>query len=118
MTEIQTDTDTDDITPGRPVRLEVTPPGSSTLVLGIVIAALAPLLGFLGGSLAGEAPGEMLFEPIYWGLFIGVIIGGIGVLMAIVGGRRLWLHNKKRKLMSETVDAPSEPPYVDPADES
>lgn len=109
-----TETDADiDITPGRPVRLAKTPPGSATLVLGLVIAALAPLLGFLGGSLMGEEPpGQFLFEPIYWGLFLGVIIGAVGVLMSIVGGRRLWLHNKDRKLMSETVDAPSEPPYV------
>lgn len=113
-------TETDvDITPGRPVRLAGTPPGSSVLILGVVIAALAPLLGFLGGSLMGaESPGEFLFEPIYWGLFLGVIIGAMGVLMSILGGVRLWRHNKERKLMSETVDAPSEPPYVEPGDES
>lgn len=91
------------ITPGRPVRLADTPPGGSVLVLGIVIAGLAPLLGFLVGALSGEAPGEGLFTPIYWGLFVGVMIGALGVAMAVVGGWRLWRHT------SGARTAPREP---------
>lgn len=78
--------------PGRPVRLVPSPPGFWTTLLGVGLAAIAPLFGFLAGSTLGSSEGEGLFTPLYWGLFIGVILGGIGVVIAAVGGRRLWRH--------------------------
>lgn len=91
---MMTQTDSDTIPPGRPVRLVPTAPGFWTTILGVCIAALAPLLGFLGGSMLGRPEGDVMLDPMYWGLFGGVVIGGIGVLMAVIGGRRLWLHHR------------------------
>src|SRR5690606_4345254 len=99
----QTDTDSI-ITPGRPVRLEPTAPGFWMTVLGVCIAALAPLLGFLMGTMMGRPEDEVMLDPLYWGLFGGVIIGGIGVLVAVVGGVRLWRHTHRAP-----VDEPATP---------
>ena len=82
---------------GRRVRLEPTPPGLSPLILGVVIAALAPLFGFLIGSLMGPADDGATFLPIYWGLFGGVVIGGIGLVIALVGGMKLWRHTHRKE---------------------
>ena len=79
-------------TPGRPVRLVPTPPGLWAILLGVAVAALAPLFGFLIGSGMGSTDGDATLSPLYWGLFAGVVIGALGVLAALVGGRRLWLH--------------------------
>ena len=47
------------ITPGRPIRLEPTAPGFWMTILGVAIAALAPLLGFLTGSSFGRPDGDV-----------------------------------------------------------
>lgn len=86
----ETGTDQVTITPGRPVRLVPTAPGFWMTVLGVCIAALSPLLGFLIGTMSGRPDGEVMLDPLYWGLFGGVVIGGIGVLLAVLGGVRLW----------------------------
>lgn len=78
--------------PGRPVRLVPTPPGFWMALLGGGLAALAPLFGFLAGSMAGAPEGDVMLSPLYWGLFGGVLLGGVGVLMAMAGGWRLWTH--------------------------
>lgn len=85
------------IQPGRPVRLVPTAPGFWMTILGVCVAALAPLFGFLIGSLVGPPEEVFLLEPIYWGLFIGTIVGGISVLVAVVGGRRLWQYSRRGK---------------------
>ena len=77
---------------GRPVRLVPTPPGFWMTLLGVVVAILAPLFGFLVGSASGMPEGDPLLSPLYWGLFAGVVIGGLGVVAAVLGGRKLWLH--------------------------
>lgn len=79
-----------DTTAGRPIRLAPTAPGFWLVTLGAALAALAPLFGFLFGVTSGRSDADGLFSPLYWGLFVGVIIGGIGVLMAVLGGIRLW----------------------------
>ena len=92
--------------PGRPVRLVPTPPGFWMTLLGAGTAAMAPLFGFLIGSVMGRPAGEALLSPMYWGLFIGVVIGAFGVLVAVLGGRRLWLHSRRdepAKSMPESV---------------
>jgi ABC-type transport system involved in cytochrome c biogenesis permease component len=64
-------------------------------LLGASAAVLAPLLGFLVGSASGSPEGDPLLSPLYWGLFIGVLVGGVGVVVAAIGGRRLWLHSHR-----------------------
>lgn len=86
--------DAEVITRGRPVRLVPTPPGFWLTVLGTCVAALAPLFGFLAGSMISGSQADFWLEPIYWGLFLGVLVGGVGVLMAVLGGRRLWRHSR------------------------
>lgn len=83
------------VAPGRPVRLVPTPPGFWMTLLGMGTAVLAPLLGFLVGSASGAPEGDPLLSPLYWGLFTGVVVGGVGVVAAVIGGRRLWLHSHR-----------------------
>jgi hypothetical protein len=78
--------------PGRPIRLVPTPPGFWPLLLGVCAAALAPLFGFLIGSGTGSTDPDALMHPLYWGLLMGILLGGVGVLVALLGGRRLWRH--------------------------
>jgi hypothetical protein len=78
--------------PGRPVILEPTPPGMWRALLGTAVAVLAPLLGFLVGGIFGAGRVGDSIDPMFLSLFIGIIIGGIGVLVALSGGARLWTH--------------------------
>ncbi len=88
--------------PGRPVRLVPTPPGFWMTLLGVCTAAIAPLFGFLIGSTMGSAGDDALLSPLYWGLFTGVVIGGLGIVAAAIGGRRLWL-DQHRAAMAEST---------------
>jgi hypothetical protein len=83
-----TDPDTRDHlqpTPGRRVVLEPMPPGWWMVIGGTVLAALAPLFGFLIGSMVGEGDGEGL-DPIQVWLLVGFLVGGVGVAVALMGG--------------------------------
>jgi hypothetical protein len=82
--------------PGRPVVLEPTPPGMWRVLLGLAVAALAPLLGFLAGSIFGAGQIGDKVDPMFLSLFVGIVIGGIGVLVAFSGGARLWTHFHRR----------------------
>lgn len=79
---------------GRSIVLTPVPAGSWPLMLGLALAGLGPLGGFLAGSMVGiaESPagGGSAFSAIYLYLFIGIAIGAIGVLMAGFGGARLY----------------------------
>lgn len=75
--------------PGRPVRLEPTPPGFRRLILGGALAVLAPLFGVLMGTSAGSEDTASAMDPLYWGFFIGGLIGLIGLVVAATGGLRL-----------------------------
>lgn len=90
-----------DTTAGRPVRLAPTAPGFWLTALGVFLAGLAPLFGFLFGVMSGRSQEDEMFSPLYWGLFTGVIIGGIGVLMAVAGGIRLWKNAQTVRLRAE-----------------
>lgn len=69
--------------------------GMRMLVLGALLAFLAPLIGFLGGSIAvGTATDEI--DPLAMWLFGGLVIGGVGALFAIVGGLRWFQANRDR----------------------
>lgn len=87
-------TDHIDTSAGRPIRLAPTAPGFWMLLLGVCLAALAPLFGFLLGVMTGRPDGQATFSPLYWGLFGGVLVGSLGVLVALVGGVRLWRHRQ------------------------
>jgi hypothetical protein len=77
---------------GRPVVLEPTPPGMWRALLGTAVAVLAPLFGFLvGGAFGPGTIGESI-DPMFISLFVGILIGGVGVLVALSGGARLWRH--------------------------
>lgn len=80
--------------PGRPVVLVPTPPGFWPLLLGVALAALAPLLGFLWGGSVGASEDPEAFSPIYLGLFLGVLVGSLGVVLALWGGVKLYRHNQ------------------------
>lgn len=96
------------ITPGRPIRLEPTAPGFWMTILGVAIAALAPLLGFLTGSSFGRPDGDVAVDPLYWGLFAGVLIGALGVLLAIMGGVRLWRHTHREPVPGDGGPVPGD----------
>jgi hypothetical protein len=87
-----TSNDIDMPEPGRRVVLEDTPPGLWRALLGGCLAVLAPLLGFLVGGVFGVGETTDAVDPMFLSLFIGIIIGGIGVLVALAGGARLWRH--------------------------
>lgn len=76
--------------PGRPVILEPTLPGLWSVILGVSVAVLAPLFGFLVGSAMGPGDGGTDMSPLFMGLFVGVVIGGIGVIAALAGGWRMY----------------------------
>ena len=61
-------------------------------LLGLAVAVLAPLFGFLVGGIFGAGTVGDSIDPMFLSLFIGIMIGGIGVLVALSGGARLWRH--------------------------
>lgn len=62
-------------------------PGQWMTILGLIVAVLAPLAGFLGGSSTGAVARENALGV--W-LITGLVIGGLGVLVAFIGGQRWW----------------------------
>ncbi len=86
--------ETSEILPGHPVRLVPTPEGFWRLVLGLCVITLAPLFGFLYGSMRGDDP-DALIPPLYLGLFVGFVLAGLGLGMAILGGRKMWTANRQ-----------------------
>lgn len=68
--------------PGRGVR---------SVILGSLLAVLAPLFGFLGGSMAGTARSLDELDLLVVWLVVGLAIGAIGVAIAIRGGL-LWVR--------------------------
>ncbi|HEY9265477.1 MAG TPA: hypothetical protein VIQ11_12820 [Mycobacterium sp.] len=80
--------------PGRRVVLEPTPPGLWFALLGGALAVLAPLLGFLVGGAFGAGEATDSVDPMFLSLFLGIVVGGAGVLVALVGVKRLWKHSR------------------------
>ena len=59
-------------------------PGIAIMVLGVVIAVLAPMFGLLAGSMAGSPDPDstgQLFEYF----MIGLLVGGLGAVIVYVG---------------------------------
>lgn len=86
----------DDVPPGRPVRLVPTRPGFWRLLLGLCLATFAPLFGFLVGTITGSGGPASEMTPQYWGLLVGFLLGGLGLVVAFLGGRRIWLDHDRR----------------------
>lgn len=80
------------VPPGRPVRLVPTPPGLWRVLLGAVVALLAPFFGILIGSGIGSTDDGSRMDPLYWGFFIGGLIGALGLVAAGLGAMALIRH--------------------------
>ena len=77
--------------------LAATPPGFRRIMLGTVIALLAPFFGILIGSGIGEGDSFSGMQPMYWGFFTGGLIGGAALLVAASGARALWRSSRTRE---------------------
>ena len=89
--------------PGRPVRLEPTPPGFWRVVGGAIVAVLAPFFGILTGSTLGADQPASRMDPLYWGFFIGCVIGALGLVSVGLGARQL-MRNPRRGRPEEEQD--------------
>ncbi|WP_226437069.1 MULTISPECIES: hypothetical protein [Rhodococcus] len=79
--------------PGRRIVLEPVPPGFWAIVGGAIVAALAPLFGFLVGSMIGLGDdGDT--APLFLALIVGILVGGAGVGAAVLGARRYLRHRR------------------------
>lgn len=58
------------------------------MVIGALVALLAPLAGFLGGTMVGSSGSGDDLDPLFLWLFVGMVIGGIGGVVAIIGALR------------------------------
>lgn len=98
--------DLDHIPAGRPIRLVPVAPGFWAVALGVSVAALAPLFGFLIGVGSKRPSDPDLINPIYVGLLIGVIVGGLGVISAVLGSVRIWRHLRATRIAEEADSVP------------
>lgn len=89
------------LTRGRPVVLVPTPPGLWMVLLGVFVATLSPLFGFLWGGTFGLGEEGQALSPIYIGLFLGVLVGALGVVVALLGGVKLYRHNQSTRTAEE-----------------
>lgn len=100
-------------TAGRPVTLEPLPPGWWPLIGGGILAALGPLFGFLVGSMIGRGDGEGL-SPLYIWMLVGLLIGGVGALMALMGGHTIYDRSREARESPDDPDDPASPPAGTP----
>ena len=76
-----------------PPREQHAPRGIRAMILGSILAALAPLAGFLGGSIVGYSGADGGLSPLFLWLFVGLLVGAVGAVVAIMGGLR-WLRTR------------------------
>lgn len=82
--------------PGRPVRLEPTPPGFWRVLGGAIVALLGPFFGILIGSTLGADEPSTRMDPLYWGFFFGCVIGALGLVSVGLGARQLMRNPPRR----------------------
>lgn len=93
------------VPPGRPVHLVPTPPGLWRVLLGVVVALLAPFFGILIGSGMGVEDSAIRMQPLYWGFFIGGLIGIVGLVAAGMGAMSLIRHGRAKGRAEDARDA-------------
>lgn len=71
------------------------------MILGAVVAVLAPLGGFLGGSIVGPATHIGDFEAMFVWMFVGLLVGGIGAVVVLLGLLR-WSRGTGHDVMPES----------------
>jgi hypothetical protein len=54
-----------------------------------------------GGAFGAGTTGDSI-DPMFLALFIGIVIGGVGVLVALSGGARLWKHFHQQDIAAVT----------------
>ena len=64
----------------------------SGFFVALILVLFALILRPVGFDYRSKLPHPQWRSMWDWGLFIGVIVGAAGVLSAVLGGRRLWLH--------------------------
>lgn len=62
--------------------------GLRSIVIGAMVALLAPVFGFLGGTMVGSSGPFDDLDPLFLWLFVGMVIGGTGGVVAIMGALR------------------------------
>lgn len=68
-------------TPASPARTRAV----QLMVIGAVVAVLAPLGGFLGGSMLGPGPSDDDLDAMFVSMFVGLFIGGLGAALVLLG---------------------------------
>ena len=63
------------------------------MVVGAVVAILAPLSGFLAGSMIGPARELGDYDAMFVAMFVGLMIGGAGAVTAGLGVLRFVRHH-------------------------
>ncbi len=65
--------------------------GIRMMVVGAVLAVLAPLGGFLAGSIVGPSRSMGDYDAMFIWMFAGLLVGGIGAVVVLLGMLR-WSH--------------------------
>jgi hypothetical protein len=70
--------------------------GITMMVLGAVLAVLAPLGGFLAGSIVGPSRSMGDYDAMFAWMFAGLLVGGIGAVVVLLGLMR-WSHATRHR---------------------
>jgi hypothetical protein len=70
--------------------------GIRMMVLGAVLAVLAPLGGFLAGSIVGPSRSMGDFDAMFVWMFAGLLVGGVGAVVVLLGLLR-WSHATRHR---------------------
>jgi hypothetical protein len=60
-------------------------PGVRLMILGAIVAVLAPLGGFLAGSIVGSTREVASIDAQFAWMFAGLFVGGVGALVLCLG---------------------------------
>lgn len=89
-------------------------PGVRAMVLGSLLAVLAPLAGFLGGSMVGDAGSAAGLSPLFLWMFVGLLVGGVGGVIAILGALRWTRTRHDNDSAQARAEQPADPPESHP----